>query len=142
MALTAKNRRTTSQISNKCSGERAKATISSPSALKQKQHDSSSCTQEYTTLPSARTIAACGVSHATLFPFSISAYKSAYVKPLSALRSSSVDTSRFRYCKTSRWPLTASAWLSNISRIKVHGENRRSMVRAKQCAGAASCCDL
>jgi hypothetical protein len=59
-------------------------------------------------------------------------YKSVYVNALSALRSSSVDTSRFSSCTSARlWirPLSLSRrpWRSIISRVRVHSENKRSM---------------
>jgi hypothetical protein len=64
-------------------------------------------------------------------------YTSAYVKTLSALRSSWVDTFRFTSCESSKsswWLLNSSRrpMLSARSRNRVHGENRRSMVSAKQ----------
>jgi hypothetical protein len=95
------------------------------------------------------------------------ANKSAYVNAISALRSSSVDTFRFNSRESSGKP--RRPWLSSRSRNRVHGEKRsidgcdrlqkhrlqkrgghrgtierqnRSMVNAKQRAGAPCSCDL
>jgi hypothetical protein len=85
-------------------GVRAKATISLPSALKEKQHDSSRCLQQNFTLPPPRATATCGVNHASVSRLLNVAYKSSYVNALSALRNSSVDTFRFTSCsKGSGW---------------------------------------
>jgi hypothetical protein len=108
-------------------------------SIKQKRHDPASCPQQYTPIPCVRTIAVCGVNHVTVYSFSNMVFKSATVNALSALISSSVDTTRFSSCKSSEWwrltPLR-QPWLSNISCNRVHGENRRAMVSAKECAGA------
>jgi hypothetical protein len=79
---------------------------------------------------------AWGVNHAIVFWFPNVVCKSANVKPLSALKNSSVDTFRFVSCR----PLSpATPWLSRISRYRVHGENRLSIVECETyCAGLFS----
>jgi hypothetical protein len=107
----------------KCSVDRAKTTVSLPSALQWKRCGLRSCLQADAAFPPFRATLAWGVNHATVSPFPSMAYKSAYVKPLSALRSSSVDTSRFNSCKGSGWRrLTSSRrpWLSTMSCNRLH----------------------
>jgi hypothetical protein len=136
-ALLANNRRTISQISDSASEERAKAIIFRLLAVKRMQRDPSSCMQEPTTLPyslpCSRTTAACGVNQITVFTFMV--YKSAYPNALSALSSSSVDTSRSSSCRNSGcWPLKGSRrrrFPSSKSRYRVHGENRCSMIESR-----------
>jgi hypothetical protein len=92
--LAANNRTTTLQISSKCSRERAKANTFLPSALKPMSHVSFRCSKASIANPPSRATAACGINHTTVSLFPNMSYKSVYVNALSALRSSSADTSR------------------------------------------------
>jgi hypothetical protein len=122
------NRRTTSQISDRCWGEVAHAVIDLPSAIKQKRRQvASSCIQDTFILTFPRATAACDVNHPTVSPFPNMAYKSAYVNALEALKSSSVDTSKCS-SRNDLGETKKSLLFKMVSCNRVHGVNTHSMM--------------